>query len=184
MNTVVLNAMPEEHAVTGALKHVLKSKNVPFSLFNLKDMTLLPCRSCGSCGLKTPGRCVLGDDLEPIMRKLAGCKKIIFISQIRFGGYSSTLKKLVDRLMVMGLPLYMVKDGHLLHPMRYDADYLIGIGVATDSQGNQKDSFSGLVESNGLNFSTAYKSLIYNQSQACDSLQASMDIELAEVYGK
>lgn len=123
---------------------------------DLRDYTILPCQSCGSCGTRTPGACVLKDDFEQLARRLAKHDSFVFLTPITFGGYSSTLKYFLDRIMCFCLPLYRAYNDKLLHPMRYDWRRLIGIGVDIYGMG-QQEVFEKHVAGNALNMQVQYQ---------------------------
>lgn len=130
-------------------------------VFPLTEMNIKPCRSCGSCGFKTPGKCILKDDMEPIFRALARCDVFAFLTPIRYGGFSSHLKKAVDRLMFNLTPFYYVnKEGHLLHPMRYGKKQIIGIGMLEKEQAGAMENFQRLLANNALNMQYPHHTLV------------------------
>jgi multimeric flavodoxin WrbA len=144
---------------TGALlEELLKEKGHSCTRFRLRDLDIKPCRSCGSCGEKTPGRCVQNDDMEPLFRAIANSDMLVFLSGISFGMYSAQMKKAVDRLMAIGYPLYTMKKGHILHPMRYEGKSLFIIGTVEDRLvEGEEENFRLLAERNSLNFQYPYR---------------------------
>ena len=104
MSSIILDGFENENSIGNTLKRLIEEKGVKSTYFKLKDMNILPCRSCGSCGLKTPGKCVIDDDMPKIMKAIATSSLYVMLTPIRFGGYSSQLKKAVDRTMSMGFP--------------------------------------------------------------------------------
>lgn len=181
MKTVIFDGLESKSSAAEALKSMIKENCEEFSDFKLRDMNILPCRSCGSCGCQTPGICVISDDMPKILRAFAPSTLIVFFTPIRFGGYSSQLKKALDRLMVVGAPLYEVKKGHLLHPMRYGDKAFLVIGFVEESIEGQEDAFRTLVDHNALNMQLSYnKALIFKPS---DNL-SSMENELSKVLGE
>lgn len=160
MKIAVLDAMEDENTLSKTLNQLLM-RNEETSWFKVKDYRIQPCRSCGACSFKSPGRCVLKDDFEGIVKELAKSDILVFLTPIRFGGYASELKKVIDRFCVLGLPLYVVKDGHMLHPMRYDIKGVFGIGLSQNGNAEQEESFIKLVESNALNLGVFHKALTF-----------------------
>lgn len=160
MSLVILDAMENDSRISSTLKSVLEEGGEEISYFKLKDMNILPCRSCGSCSFKSPGKCVFYDDAQEILRAIAASNRLLMLTPIRFGGYSSCLKKAVDKFMLLILPTYTVKQGHLLHPPRYGSKKLLAIGVEEKLSIEQEESFRRLVENNALNMQAAYKTLI------------------------
>lgn len=151
MNAVILDGHQDEGHLKSILVDELQKQNWKVDSFLLSEHEVLPCRSCGSCGVKTPGKCILKDDMDPIFHALAHCDVMVFFTPIQFGGYSAQLKKAVDRMMTMGLPLYRVKGDHLLHPTRYGNKRIMGLGTYVICDGEEAVNFELLVERNALN---------------------------------
>lgn len=165
MKSVVLDGFDNPNPIGNALKKLLNESGDDFSYFTLRDMNIMPCRSCGACGIKSPGKCIINDDIHEVMRAIAGSSLFIMITPIRFGGYSSQLKKAIDRTMPLGMPLYMVKKGHMLHPMRYGDKSLVVMGLVEDNIDGQEENFTKLVAGNALNMLLSYnKALIFKPS--------------------
>ncbi len=181
MSIVILDAMEGGNNISSNLKEVLTDTGNEIISFELKNMNILPCRSCGACGFKSPGKCVLQDDSHEILRAIARCSTFIMLTPIRFGGYTSTLKKAVDKFMSLGLPLYEVKNGHLLHPARYGSKCIIGIGVYDGDSKDQETCFSRLVENNALNLQSSYRTLILKPSYDAEKLKQEISSLLKEV---
>lgn len=138
-------------AVSTGLRSRLEQAGKRCAVYTLREMNIAPCRSCGACGYRSPGQCVVNDDLHAILRSVAHSQVVVFLSPIRFGGYASQLKKVVEKFMVLGMPYYMVRDGHLLHPMRYGQKSLISIGVVEADLPGQEECFRLLLERNATN---------------------------------
>ena len=160
MSIVVLDSMSGENSLSRMLREKLMKLDKELLYMVLRDMDILPCRSCGECGFKSPGRCILKDDSHEMMKALAGCDTIILLTPVRFGGYNSVMKKAVDKFMNLCLPSYTVKAGHLLHPPRYGTKSIIGIGVYEGTSAHQEKAFHKLVENNALNLQCSYRTLI------------------------
>jgi multimeric flavodoxin WrbA len=153
MSSVILDGFESENPIGNTLISYFERKDEKFSYFKLKDKNIQPCRSCGACGFKSPGKCIIDDDIHEIMKSIARSSIYIILTPVRFGGYSLQIKKALDRTMPMGIPLYIVKNGHLVHPMRYGDKTLIVIGLIEEKIEGQEENFKLLVENNALNMS-------------------------------
>lgn len=171
MKMVILDALETRHELSEVLLSELKNSAIEPVHFKLKDMLLQPCSSCGSCGLITPGKCVIKDDIGEIMKEISTTNGLVFLTPIRWGGYSANLKKVIDRFMLLGLPLYMYKDGHLLHPMRYDMRWLVGVGILEKDLPNQEKNFEKLVSHNALNMILKHKTFIIDQDSTEENMR-------------
>lgn len=180
MSIVVLDAMDGSNAVSEKIKERLAQSGKKFSYFELRDKNILPCRSCGACGFKSPGKCVLKDDSHEILGAIAKSNTFVMLTPIRFGGYSSNLKKIVDKFMTLGLPSYTVKKGHLLHPMRYGSKAIIGVGVYDGDSEELKACFTKLVENNAFNMSSKFTTYILKPSQDTGELERQINSMVKE----
>lgn len=187
MSLVILDASENDNdtvsRISTALQVILEEGRTKFICFKLREMKILPCRSCGACGLKTPGKCVISDEMHDVLKAIAAGSMLVMLTDIKFGGYSSQLKKAVDRFMVLGLPLYVVKQGNLLHPMRYGPIPLVVAGVSPENRQGQEESFKLLVARNALNMHSPYsKALVCKQWDGITNTVQDINDAVKEVY--
>lgn len=117
--------------------HEIANKGiVDFDLVPARDMNISHCAGCNFCWLKTPGKCVINDDYEPVLRKMKDADQIWLISDTSFGFVSYKTKNIVDRVMpLVTMNLYMSK-GEMRHVMRYDNN--ANFGVIYTGEGNHE----------------------------------------------
>lgn len=86
----------------------------------VKDMEIRPCRGCFACWNKTPGECVIKDDMKHVIDKILAADVIIWSFGLYCYNVPSILKSLIDRRLPLSLP-FMVKSSKTGdHPQRYD----------------------------------------------------------------
>jgi multimeric flavodoxin WrbA len=177
MSIVILNALPMagsdrtagekiETAVVEALQDTLADCASQLAVFQLEKMLIKPCNSCGACAFKSPGRCVVADDMHKIMYAMAPASHLVMITPVRFGGYSATLKKAVDKFALLALPGYASYKGTMVHPARYGRKSLLGIGVAEKLPEEKAASFKRMVAHNAHNMQTDYSALIISPNHS------------------
>ena len=181
MRSIILDATEGNNYIEKILVQQLAEVRDEIIHYKLKDNNIQFCTACGACGLITPGKCSINDDMQGIFRSLAKSDRIILLTPISFGGYSSTLKKAMDRFMVLGLPLYTVKRGKLLHPMRYGIKSIIGIGLATEGLLGQEENFKLIVERNAINMQAPYRALVFRASEERCNIEFDIAMVLKEV---
>ena len=181
MKSVILDATENNNYIEEILKQQLEKCQDEVSYYKLKDKNIMPCRACGACSNVEPGLCALKDDMQEVLRDIAKGERIIMLTPIVFGGYSSLLKRAVDRFMVLGLPFLFVKKGKLLHPMRYGTKAIIGIGIAGEGPMGQEENFKLVVERNALNMQSPYKAIIFKASEDRAKIENELDIALKGV---
>ena len=181
MKSVILDAFDQHNGIVGTAVTLLEEKG-HLAYFKLGDMNIQPCRGCGACGFKSPGRCVIKDDVHDIMKAIAQCDMMVKLTPIRFGSYSARLKSMVDRLSPLGLPLYLVKKGKLLHPMRYNKKKLLAIGLLEGELKGEGENFKALVEANAWNMQTSsHSALVFKASDDEPFIRSSLSNVLQEV---
>lgn len=93
----------------------------------LCKLNIKPCMGCFSCWTKTPGSCVINDDMQALYGKIAAADVIIESFPLYFFGMPSGFKAAVDRCLPF-MKTYLGtedKDGHssfheLRDPKMYD----------------------------------------------------------------
>ncbi|MGI6696953.1 MAG: flavodoxin family protein [Christensenellales bacterium] len=113
-----------------ALKEAVSRAGMQAVYFAANALHIKPCAACGSCSGKTYGRCVIPDDMQQVLSKIAGCRALALVSPVVFGGVSHHIKKVMDRMAAVGDPRYRVSGGELVKGMsgRGMNYYIVGIG--------------------------------------------------------
>lgn len=70
----------------------------------LAEKDIQYCRGCFSCWLKTPGRCIIDDDMKHILAEADGADVLALASPLYFDTISGMLKVFMDRMIVKGDP--------------------------------------------------------------------------------
>jgi len=149
----------------------LKKLNWDATSIGLEDKSIAYCTGCFGCWVQTPGECVIKDYEETIVRKMVHTDLIIYITPIVFGGYSSILKKALDRQISRVLPYFTKIDGEVHHKKRYEKEQsLLGIGILDNPDIEKEEVFKTLVARNSINMWSPYqRAMIYTRGQ--DSLE-------------
>ncbi len=142
-----------EAGIAGETLHSeLKRKGVNFTHWTLRDIEIAPCIGCFTCWTKTPGECVYDDEQRKICADIARSDLIVLITPISFGGYSSELKKGLDRFIPVLLPFFRKYNGETHHPQRSGNGWnLLGIGTLPLRDEEKEGLFRDLVIRNSLN---------------------------------
>ena len=84
---------------------------------------IVPCVGCYCCWVKTPGSCIYHDGIETIGRKKATYNNLIIVSQIFYGGYSPSVKNIIDRSISASLPSFTFRNREMHHVLRFKNRY-------------------------------------------------------------
>ena len=122
--------------------------------YQLRDVPLAYCQGCFECWVKTPGLCKTdGDAGREITSAMIGSDLMVLLTPVTFGGYSSEIKKAMDRSICMVSPFFRRVGGEVHHRRRYRRyPALAAVGVVREPDEEQERIFRTLVERNALNF--------------------------------
>ena len=75
----------------------------------LAKKEIKPCKGCFSCWLKTPGRCIIKDDMAELIEKLADSDIVVFATPLYVDNVTGIMKIFMDRIIAAGDP-HIEKD--------------------------------------------------------------------------
>jgi multimeric flavodoxin WrbA len=153
MNILVINGSPR-----GQKSNTLKLTNAFLDGLNragthvveavdIVKKQIEPCKGCFSCWEKTPGKCVINDDVEPILEKYIYADTVIWSFPLYYYGIPSKTKAFIDRLLPVNLPDIIKKeDGTSGHPARYDLENQKHILISTCGLFTVQGNYEALVK--------------------------------------
>ena len=131
----------------------------------LEDKAIGYCTGCFGCWVQTPGECVIKDYEESIVKDMVHSDLIIYLTPIIFGGYSSILKKALDRQIGRVLPYFTKIDGEVHHSKRYEKQQsLLSIGLLDKQDSEMEEIFKMLVSRNAINMWAPFQRAIIHLS--------------------
>lgn len=118
-----------------------------------RELAIAPCAGCFGCWTRTPGECVIKDDARDVVGSYVGSDLVVYVTPVTFGGYSSELKKLLDRIILSVLdPRFTVVGGEVHHRLRYRRfPKTVGFGTLPSPDPEAERLFARLVARNGIN---------------------------------
>lgn len=155
MHAVVLDGSRDEtgRSVLAILADTLAGAGFEAEVIRLREKSIAPCLGCFGCWIKTPGECVIDDDGRAVARAAVRSDILAYVTPVTFGGFSSELKKAVDRLIPNISPFFARVQGETHHQRRYaSCPSLIGLGVLPRPDRQAESIFKTLVEHNALNW--------------------------------
>lgn len=153
MNILVFNGSPRgENSNT---LRITKSFLAGMELFhqNYIDVVTVnqahiePCRGCFACWDKTPGKCVIRDDMQGILEKIIAADLVIWSFPLYYFGMPSKIKGLMDRMLPLNLPWIEERsDGSPRHPGRYDMSGKQYVLISTCGFYTKENNYDALLE--------------------------------------
>ncbi|MDR0655407.1 MAG: NAD(P)H-dependent oxidoreductase [Treponema sp.] len=129
MNILLINGSPKgERSNTLKLANafidgIRSLENHPVDTITVTQKNIGPCRGCFGCWEKTPGKCVIEDDMGGILEKYMKAGLIVWSFPLYYYSVPGILKNLIDRQLPLFLPFMGGRSdgmGSGSHPPRYD----------------------------------------------------------------
>ena len=118
---------------------------------DLSRLNIANCVGCFGCWTKTPGKCVIRDDAVIIYPQIAASDRILYVSKIKYGGYDTVMKTMLERSIPVQQAFIRLLHGETHHVQRNVVPkkaVIIGYG---DTSAEEQDIFRSLVERNAKN---------------------------------
>lgn len=137
--------------------HDLNDNELNEIIFNKDDiiMSSLKCRKncigCFSCWIKQPKKCILDDDFSNMVDFLKESNELIIISKNRYGCYSASVKKILERCIGYVLPYFTIRNNEIHHESRYKDNMKLSVYFYENMKEEDKLSIERLVKANAIN---------------------------------
>jgi len=143
---------PLTHVAVRGMTSALAERADDVELVTLRELAISPCAGCFGCWTRTPGECVIEDGARDVLRSYVGSGIVAYVTPVTFGGYSSQMKKMLDRFIPVLDPRFTVVGGEVHHLLRYRRyPKTIGLGTLPSPDPEAERLFAKLAARNGLN---------------------------------
>jgi hypothetical protein len=186
MNATILNGALTGDCAVDAVNNILKGELTgqgwQVRSWPLREEKIAFCLGCFECWVKSPGLCRIDDVGRDVAESVIASDLAIYLTPITFGGYSSELKKAIDRSICLISPFFQRIDGEVHHHARYKHfPRLLGVGVLPAPDAEQEEIFRTLVSRNAINMhASAQQALVLYNGQSTDEISALLQPVLFE----
>ena len=139
-----------------------KPENDSFVFIDLSVLNIANCVGCFGCWTKTPGKCVIRDDAAKVYPAIAKSDTLLYISRIKYGGYDTVMKKMLERAIPVQQAFIRLVDGETHHVQRDVKPKNATIIAYGDISDEEKGLFEKLVARNALNMNFEKYNIIYS----------------------
>jgi multimeric flavodoxin WrbA len=156
MNILILDGsrqpVPALESVKAELRERMGGKGHHLEEIVLRDKSMSRCTGCFGCWVKRPGLCVYEDDSQKVASCIANAQLMVMLTPITFGGYSSLLKKALDRQLPVLLPFFQKVEGEVHHALRYESyPTMLVVGSIEKEDKLHENVFARLAKRNSIN---------------------------------
>lgn len=145
MKVIAINGSPRKSYNTATLlEKALEgaaSQGAETELIHLYDLDFKGCKSCFACKVKDStnfGRCVMKDDLSPVIEKLREADAIILGSPIYYGSITGEARSFMERF------LFPPMQYSLKNPLPYEKNTAMGLIYTMNVGSEEQMKVSGL----------------------------------------
>ena len=139
---------------------------------DLSSLKIGNCVGCFGCWTKTPGKCVIRDDAVNVYPKIAKSDGVIYVSRIKYGGYDTVMKTMLERAIPVQQAFIRILHGETHHVQREvlpKKAVIIAYGEISDEE---RDVFQRLVARNARNMNFEQHRVIFtSESQLDETVQ-------------
>lgn len=153
MNVVVLNGSPRGEGsntlkITRAfLEGISSQREVSIEIVDISKADISHCKGCFACWSKTPGECVIKDDMQDLIQKYVGADVVIWSFPLYYFGMPSKLKAFLDRTLPINLPfIELSESGTCRHPSRYDMSGKRYVLISTCGFSSVENNYEALLK--------------------------------------
>ena len=153
MNVLIVNGSPKGDKsntlklTKSFVKGMQKSKSINVTEINIKTSEINHCLGCFSCWVKTPGQCVINDDMSSYIQQFVNADLVIWSFPLYYFGMPSKVKAFLDRLLPTSkLGMYERSDGGISHYKRYDLSNQKTVLITTCGFCDTKNNYEALLK--------------------------------------
>jgi len=177
MNALILDGSEAGDAmaltVQEAVVNELKTRGWDVDALTLRDLDIAACPGGFGCWVKTPGLCGIQDAGRDVTGRIIRSDLVVLLTPVTFGGYSSAMKKVLDRTLPLVLPFFTKINGEMNHRPRYGRyPSLFAIGLLPRADEESERLFKSLVGRNvRIWHNPLHAAVVVSNRQEADSLR-------------
>jgi multimeric flavodoxin WrbA len=164
MRITILNGEPDPgssfHRYVHELAGQLTASGHQVLTLDLGGLDLKGCSGCFGCWVKTPGRCVKGDDSGRVCRAVVEADLLVAASRVTMGFTSALLKRAADQMIPLVHPYLELEGGEVHHRPRYSSypgfALVLGPGPGADAEDLEISAGLWLRLARNLKFRTVF----------------------------
>lgn len=133
MKIAIISALNKDRSTPGQQKQLvtkLEQTGNQVKLFQVDKIDIKSCLGCWGCWVKTPGKCVIKDEMELILKGIINSDLTIFYSPLIMGYVSGKMKITMDRTIPLVHPYIEIVQGESHHRKRYKKYPKIGMIIS------------------------------------------------------
>ena len=156
--------------------NLYKEEKTNIEVFDISSVNFKECIGCFNCWVKNPGLCS-SDENNELNAKIIKSDNLVIISEMTYGGFSASAKRVIDKLLPNVLPHMTLINSEMHHVKRYKKyPNLLTIAYADEIIPKYVDLFTSTSIAMGRNFhSKNTKSILIDSNFDLKTLNVKLD---------
>ncbi len=96
----------------------IEEEGAEVEIYYINDLNIQPCMGEVSCWMKTPGKCILDDDMSWLAPKAIKADILVLATPVYCDGINTHMQMFLERLLPRAMPSIELREGHTRHPHR------------------------------------------------------------------
>lgn len=123
---------------------------------NASQEGIRSCKGCFSCWVRTPGICIIDDQIQGFAGWLSESDEFVILSRCTYGGYSPQIKNVFDRSIGFLLPYFTIRqDKRMHHLIRVEKPRELRVLFYGDISERERKTAEKIVKANAINLNVA-----------------------------
>ena len=123
MMVTVINSSPNKDkgntaVILDPFLEGIKEGGAEVEIYYTNDLDIQPCKGEVSCWMKTPGKCILDDDMGWLAPKAIKADILVLATPVYCDGINTHMQMFLERLLPRAMPSIELRKGHTRHPHR------------------------------------------------------------------
>lgn len=148
----------------------LPMKDESIRFVDLSGLKIANCVGCFGCWTKTPGKCVIRDDAVKVYPLIAKSEQVLYVSRIRYGGYDTVMKTMLERAIPVQQAFIRVLHGETHHVQRAVVPKKATILAYGSTSPEEEALFRRLVARNANNMSFEEYRVLFAREDEVEAL--------------
>lgn len=172
MNILVINGSPKGinsntyKLTTSFVEGIKEEKNdVNIEELIVNKLNIKSCLGCFSCWNKTPGKCVINDDMSLVIEKILWADITIWSFPLYYFNVPGKLKLLIDRLLPTVMPFMDTNAENGSHKSRFDMTNKRNILISTCGFWTTKGNYDSVISLFNHLFGNEYEKIFCSQGE-------------------
>ena len=172
MKILVINGSPKGNAsntlklTRSFLEGMNSVEQHDIEFIDLVRSNINPCTGCYGCWTKTPGSCVLKDDMQDYIPKVIAADLLIWSFPLYYFGMPSKTKLFLDRLLPTSLPFMIEREGGgSTHPYRHDQTHQKHLLISTCGLYSTQNNYDALLKQFEILYDGHYDKIICTEGE-------------------